>query len=202
LKRELIVGITGASGSAVAVSLLRALLRQEAVGRIDLIVSDHALPVLSQELEAPGLDADRLVDRFLEGDHRVTTYRNDQLAAPIASGSCRTDGMLVVPCSVNTLAAIASGRADRLIDRAADVALKERRPLLLAVRETPLSATHLENMLKVTRNGAVVFPICPAFYARPGSTEEMLDNFVLRLLDHLCLEADRGYRWGGGPARG
>jgi 4-hydroxy-3-polyprenylbenzoate decarboxylase len=183
------------------VALLRALLRQPAVGRIHLIFSEPAFIVVAQELDAPGLDADGFVRRFLEGDRRIVAYRNGQLAAPIASGSHRTAGMVIVPCSVNTLAAIAGGISDRLMTRAADVVLKERRPLLLAVRETPLSAVHLENMLRVSRNGATIFPISPAFYARPASFEEMLDNFVLRLLDHLGLAPDRGYRWGG-PATG
>ena len=199
--KELIVGVTGASGAMAAVALLRALLRQEAVGRIHLVVSEPAFTVIGQELEAPGLDAAGFVRRFLDGDRRILPYRNDQLAAPIASGSHRTHGMVIIPCSVNTLAAIATGIADRLMTRAADVVLKERRPLLLAIREAPLGTVHLENMLRVSRNGAVVFPIAPAFYARPASLEEMLDNFVLRLLDHLGLEPDRGYRWGG-PAAG
>ncbi len=198
--KELIVGVTGASGSAAAVALMRALLRQGEVGRIHLVISDAAFTVMSQELDAPGLDAEGFVRRFLEGDRRVVAYRNGQLAAPIASGSHRTHGMVIIPCSVNTLAAIAAGIADRLLTRAADVVLKERRPLLLAVRETPLGTVHLENMLRVSRNGAVVFPISPAFYARPASQEEMLDNFVLRLLDHLGLEPDKGYRWGGPDA--
>ncbi|MFQ5669261.1 MAG: UbiX family flavin prenyltransferase [Acidobacteriota bacterium] len=197
---ELIVGVTGASGAALAVSFLRALLRQKSITRVHLIISQHAFPVLSQELKAPQLDGQGFVRQFLEGNERIQFLRDDQLAAPIASGSHRTDGMVIVPCSANTLASVATGRADRLISRAADVVLKERRSLLLAVRETPLSTTHLENMLRASRNGAVIFPVCPAFYARPRSVEELIQNFALRLLNHLGLDADRGYRWGTPPA--
>ena len=199
VQRELIVAATGASGAALTVSLISALLRQEAVGRVHLLCSEAALPVMAQELKAPDLDARSFIDRFLGGDKRVTPWRNDQLAAPMASGSYRIAGMVIAPCSMNTLAAVSHGIADRLITRAADVTLKERRPLLLCVRETPLGAVHLQNMLQVTRNGATVFPLCPAFYAQPDSTADMLDNFVLRLLDHLHLDADRGYRWGTPP---
>lgn len=201
MKRELIVGATGASGAAVTVALLRALLRQEQVSRIHLIWSDAAMPVMSQELQVPGLDVGNFKTRFLQDDRRVTTWRNDQLAAPIASGSYTTGGMIIVPCSMNTLAAVSHGIADRLLTRAADVILKERRPLLLAVRETPLSLIHLENMARVTRSGATVFPLCPAFYAQPDSIETMVEDFTLRLLDHLGLAADRGFRWGITPHR-
>jgi 4-hydroxy-3-polyprenylbenzoate decarboxylase len=196
---ELIVAATGASGSSLTLALFQALLRQEAVGRIHFMCSEAALPVMAQELQASDLDARSFIDRFLDGDKRVTPWRNDQLAAPMASGSYRTGGMVIAPCSMNTLAAVSHGIADGLITRAADVTLKERRPLLMAVRETPLGRVHLKNMLQATENGATIFPLCPAFYAHPASTTDMLDNFVLRLLDHLHLDADRGYRWGTPP---
>jgi polyprenyl P-hydroxybenzoate/phenylacrylic acid decarboxylase-like protein len=190
MSAEFIVGVTGASGSAVTLSLLRALLRQEQVTRVHLICSSAAMPVMAQELGIADMDARALVQKLLDGDKR----------APIASGSYRAAGMVIAPCSMNTLAAVSQGLADNLMTRAADVTLKERRPLLMAVRETPLSAVHLENMLRATRNGSTIFPLCPAFYAHPDSVEEMLDNFVLRLLDHLGLTADRGYRWGTPPS--
>jgi 4-hydroxy-3-polyprenylbenzoate decarboxylase len=199
--REVIVGITGASGAPVALALLRALLRRDDLSRLHLILSDWAPPVLAQELESPGLDGPTFVRRFLEGDRRITLWRNDQMAAPIASGSHPTAGMVVVPCSVQTLGAIASGLGDRLLLRAADVTIKERRPLLLAVRETPLSAIHIENMRRVTGAGATVFPIAPAYYARPKSLAEMDENFVARLMDHLGMRSDRGFRWGEPPAQ-
>lgn len=200
MSAEFIVGVTGASGSAVTLSLLRALLRQEQVTRVHLICSSAAMPVMAQELGIADMDARALVQKLLDGDKRISTWRNDQIAAPIASGSYRAAGMVIAPCSMNTLAAVSQGLADNLMTRAADVTLKERRPLLMAVRETPLSAVHLENMLRATRNGSTIFPLCPAFYAHPDSVEEMLDNFVLRLLDHLGLTADRGYRWGTPPS--
>lgn len=195
------MGATGASGAAVTVALMRALLRQEQVSRIHLIWSDAALQVMSQELKISGLDVGTFKTRFLEDDPRVITWRNDQLAAPMASGSYPTGGMVIVPCSMNTLAAVSHGIADRLLTRAADVVLKERRPLLLAVRETPLSLIHLENMARATRAGATIFPLCPAFYAQPDSMEKMVEDFTLRLLDHLGLAADRGFRWGMTPHR-
>ena len=196
MSRELVVGLTGASGGAVGVGLLRALQRCAEVSRVHVVVSEAAEIVLAQELELPRGGAAALIARCLEGDARFTPWRNDQMAAPIASGSHRTSGMVIAPCSMHTLACVAQGLADRLIHRAADVTLKERRPLLLAVRETPLGAVHLENMTRVTRNGAVVFPICPAFYARPATLDDAIDNFIMRLLDHLGLPADRGVRWG------
>lgn len=196
MSRELIVAATGASGAMVTVALLQALLRQEEVSRIHLIWSDAAAPVMSQELASPGLNIGTFKARFLEDDPRVTPWRNDQLAAPIASGSYPTGGMVIAPCSMNTLAAVSHGIADRLLTRAADVILKERRPLLLAVRETPLSVIHLQNMVQATRAGATVFPLCPAFYAQPESMVKMVEDFTLRLLDHLGLAADRGFRWG------
>ena len=198
MSRELVVGLTGASGAAVGVALLRALQRCSEVDRVHVVVSEAAEIVLAQELDVPRGGAAALIARCLDGDGRFTPWRNDQLAAPIASGSHRTSGMVIAPCSMRTLACVAQGLADRLIHRAADVALKERRPLLLAVRETPLGSVHLENMTRVTRHGAIVFPVCPAFYARPATLEAVLDNFVMRLLDHLGLPADRGVRWGEG----
>lgn len=196
MSRELVVGLTGASGGAVGLALLRALRRCPEVGRVHVVVSEAAEIVLAQELDLQRGGAASLIARCLDGDARFTPWRNDQMAAPIASGSHRTSGMVIAPCSMRTLACVAQGHSDRLIHRAADVTLKERRPLLLAVRETPLGAVHLENMTRVTRHGAVVFPVCPAFYARPATIDDLLDNFIMRLLDHLGLPADRGVRWG------
>ena len=177
-------------------TLLRALVRQSTVQRVHLVFSEAALCVVAQEMKMPGVTPAGFVERFLEGARQVTVYRNDQIAAPFASGSYRVAGMAIVPCSMNTLGHVAAGLSDNLIGRAADVMLKERRPLLLAVRETPLGTTHIENMLRTTRAGALVFPICPAYYADPASIQDINENFVMRLLDHLGLDADRGQRWG------
>ena len=201
MNRDLIIGVTGASGAGVALTLLRSLVGQEAVDRIHLVLSDAALSVVAQEMKVPNLTTASFVERFLKGAGRVTSYGNDQIAAPFASGSHRARGMVIVPCSMNTLGSIAGGLSSNLIGRAADVMLKERRPLLLAVRETPLGLTHIENMLRVTRAGAVVFPICPAYYADPASVQEINENFVMRLLDHLGLESELGRRWGMPPTR-
>lgn len=199
MSHEVIVGVTGASGAGVAVTLLRALVRQQAVERLHLVFSEAALAVVAQEMKVSRMTPAGFVERYLEGARQVTVYRNDQIAAPFASGSHPTIGMVVVPCSMNTLGLVATGLSPNLIGRAADVMLKERRPLLLAVRETPLGATHIENMLRATRAGAIVFPICPAYYAHPSSVQEINENFVMRLLDHLGLEPDRGRRWAAPP---
>lgn len=125
------------------------------------------------------------------------TYNNNDMAAPISSGSFRTDGMIVVPCSMKTLASINSGICDDLISRAADVILKERRKLVLVTRETPLSDIHLRNMLEVSRSGAIIFPPMPAFYIRPGSVDELVNHSVGRMLDLFDLDMEGFERWTG-----
>jgi 4-hydroxy-3-polyprenylbenzoate decarboxylase len=130
------------------------------------------------------------------GNDLVTVHANDDLSAPVASGSFLHAGMIVSPCSMGTLGRIASGVSMSLIDRAADVSLKERRPLILVARETPLSAIHLENMLTVTRAGAVVLPPVPAFYAKPRSIDDLIELTVSRVLDLVGLPRPDAFRWG------
>ncbi|MFQ5719148.1 MAG: UbiX family flavin prenyltransferase [Acidobacteriota bacterium] len=199
MRGEYIVGVTGASGAVVSVGLLRALVCAPELERIHLVFSTAGLAVTAQELDAAGLTAAGFVERFLDRSPRVVSYRNDQIAAPFASGSHPVSGMVIVPCSMNTLGAVAGGLSPNLITRAADVMLKERLPLLLAVRETPLGATHIENMLRATRAGAMIFPVCPAYYIAPTSVAEITDHFVMRLLDHLGVPASTGKRWGSPP---
>lgn len=183
--KRLIVALTGASGTIFGVRLLQ---RLRGTGiETHLVMSRWAARTLVHETPYTPEHIHKLADVV----HPLT----DQ-GAPISSGSFITMGMVVVPCSARTLAAIAHGIGDNLIHRAADVVLKERRKLVLAVRESPLSEIHLENMLKLSRMGAVIAPPLPAFYARPQSIDEMVDHSVARLLDQLGIHLD-AERWSG-----
>lgn len=182
---RILVSVTGASGVAYARRLI------EVLGeRADVIVSRDAEPVIKFET---GLT----VKEFTDGAARV--YRGEDLAAGPASGSHRFEALVVVPCSGTTLAKIAAGMADNLVTRAAAVALKEQRKLILVHRETPLSAVALENLLKLARLGVVVMPPSPGFYGRPKAVSDLVDFVVARILDHLGVEHDLGPRWDGPP---
>jgi len=182
---RLIVGITGATGAIFGVRLLEAL-RQSAV-ETHLIVSKWGAHTLAEETSY-SLDRVRQMATY--------SYPATDQGAAISSGSFLTSGMVVAPCSVRTLAAIASGQGDNLIHRAADVILKERRKLVLLVRETPLNEIHLENMLKLSRMGVVILPPVPAFYNHPQSLEETVDHVVMRTLDQFGIHMDLAERWG------
>ncbi|MCG2869764.1 MAG: UbiX family flavin prenyltransferase [Vulcanisaeta sp.] len=187
--RRFIVGITGASGVIYGVRFLEAIKRYASDSEVHLVISNAAVRVLRHEL---GLDREyiaRLADRV---------YGEDELDAPIASGSFRHDGMVIIPCSMKTLASIAHGIADNLITRAADVTLKERRKLILVIRETPLNLVHIRNMELVTLAGAIVMPASPAFYHRPRSIDDLVNFIVGRVLDLLGIENDLYSRWGQG----
>jgi 4-hydroxy-3-polyprenylbenzoate decarboxylase len=187
--RRFIVGITGASGVIYGVRFLEAIKHYASDSEVHLVISNAAVRVLRHEL---GLDREyiaRLADRV---------YGEDELDAPIASGSFRHDGMVIIPCSMKTLASIAHGIADNLITRAADVALKERRKLILVIRETPLNLVHIRNMELVTLAGAIVMPASPAFYHRPRSIDDLVNFIVGRVLDLLGIENDLYRRWGQG----
>jgi 4-hydroxy-3-polyprenylbenzoate decarboxylase len=193
-KRPIVVAITGASGAPYAVRLLEALVQAERP--VQLIVSSHGVRLLQTETDIGSVEALREHVGASAWDRWITTYDdNDRGAAP-ASGSALNAGMVICPCSMGTLSAIAAGSSRSLVERAADVALKERRPLLLVPRETPLSAIHLENMLRVTRAGAVVMPAAPGFYNRPGSIVDLVNFMVARVLDHLGVEHALITRWG------
>lgn len=195
--RPIVVAITGASGAPYAVRLLESLVR---AGRaVQLIVSSHGLRLLDTELGIGSVDALR---KKVGGDwHRfVTEFDDSDRGAAPASGSALSAGMVICPCSMGTLSAIAQGSSRSLVERAADVTLKERRPLILVPRETPLSAIHLENMLRVTRAGAIVMPAAPGFYHRPQSIDDLVNFIVARVLDHLGVEQKLVARWGGGDA--
>jgi len=192
--RPIVVAITGASGAPYAVRLLEALVTAERP--VQLIVSSHGLRLLSTELDIDSVGALRTRVGEPGWDRWVKCFDdNDRGAAP-ASGSALNAGMVICPCSMGTLSAIAVGASRSLVERAADVALKERRPLVLVPRETPLSAIHLENMLRVTRAGAVVMPASPGFYHRPSGVGDLVDFIVARVLDHLGVLHRLVARWG------
>jgi len=186
--RRLVVGITGASGAVYGVRVLERL--AELSVETHLVVSKWARITIDHETGRSLSDLKALADfYYAEGDQ----------AAVVSSGSFPTDGMLVVPCSVKTLAAIAGGFAQNLLCRAADVTLKERRRLVLAVRETPLHAVHLRNMLTLTEMGAIIAPPVPAFYNRPTTLDELVDQTAIRLLDQFGFEIESSARWNGMP---
>jgi 4-hydroxy-3-polyprenylbenzoate decarboxylase len=167
-----------------------------------LIVSSHGWRLLDTESGVASLAALRERVGAAAWDAHVTVFDDGDRGARPASGSARNAGMVICPCSMGTVAAIAAGTSRSLVERAADVALKERRPLVLVPRETPLSAIHLENMLRVTRAGAVVLPAAPGFYHRPSTIAELVDFVVARVLDHLGVEHAVGHRWGEEPGDG
>ena len=193
-----VVAVTGASGAPYAVRLLRAL--AELGCPVWLVVSTHGWRLLDTESAIPTLAALREAVGPGAWDRHVTLFDDGDRGARPASGSARTRAMVVCPCSMGTLAAIVAGTSRSLVERAADVTLKERRPLLVVTRETPLSAIHLENMLRLTRAGGVVLPAAPGFYHRPRGIDDLVDFLVARVLDHLGLEHAVGRRWGEPPA--
>ncbi|HWL40158.1 MAG TPA: flavin prenyltransferase UbiX [Gemmatimonadaceae bacterium] len=191
----IVVGITGASGAPYAVRLLQHLVSENRT--VSLIVSKYGLRLLDTEMGIPSMDALRLAVGAEKWDSCVQSYSNDDRGAPPASGSALTSGMIVCPCSMGTLSAISVGASRSLIERAADVTLKERRKLVLVPRETPLSAIHLSNMLRLTRAGAVVMPAAPGFYHRPKQISDLVDFVVARMLDQLGVEQSLVKRWQG-----
>lgn len=186
---RLIVAMTGATGAVLGVRLLETLRTRPDI-ESHLVMSRWARSTIQTETGLSAAAAAKLAD---------VVYKPDDLSAPIASGSFRTAGMVVVPCSMKTLAGIRTGYSSGLIGRAADVVLKERRRLVLVARETPLSEVHLENMLALRRMGADIVPPMPAFYNRPRTVDDLLDHLVARVLDQLALDMP-ARRWDGPPA--
>lgn len=189
-------GITGASGAPYAVRLLRAL--NESATPTRLIISSYGWRLLAEETGIEGLEA---LQRATGDWSRVELYDSLDRGATPASGSAPSAGMVICPCSMGTLASIAAGTSRNLVERAADVALKERHPLILVPRETPLSLVHLENMTRLTRAGAVIMPAAPGFYHRPESIADLVDFVVARILDHLGVEHRVGRRWKSGETQ-
>jgi flavin prenyltransferase len=187
------LAVTGASGAPYAVRVLRAL--NDARVDLRLIISRYGWRLLAEETGIEGEEALRAAT----GDwSRVTLYDVMDRGATPASGSAPSRGMVIVPCSMGTLSSIAAGTSRNLVERAADVALKERRPLILVPRETPLSAIHLENMLRLTRAGATIMPAAPGFYHRPETVDDLVDFMAARILDHLQVPHQLGRRWKSG----
>jgi 4-hydroxy-3-polyprenylbenzoate decarboxylase len=188
------VAITGASGAVFCRELLRALEADARVARVHFVASENSLRVIAEELGVSGRS--NLVEKLLGAKPAKTVVLSDaDVGAAIASGSHPSDGMIVLPCSMGTLAHIAQGLADSLIARAADVTLKERRPLILCVRETPFNRIHLRNMTLAAEAGATIFPVIPAFYNHPVDSDEMARQFVFRVLGHIGLSQPGAYVW-------
>lgn len=191
---NLTIAATGASGGVFAQEMLRAVERDARIKTVNFIASDGALRVFAEELSISGRND--LVNQLLGAkSEKIRQQAVDDIGANIASGSYPTDAMIVIPCSMGTLARIANGMAARLIERAADVCLKENRPLVLCVRETPLNKIHLRNMTFAADAGATIYPLIPTFYNKPQDSTEMAKQFVARVLAHVGLEQDEMYRW-------
>ncbi len=191
---HLTLAITGASGAVLAREALRALEADERVSRVHFVASENSLRVLAEELGVSGRND--LIEKLLSSKtKKIIQHADADIGAPIASGSHPSNGMIILPCSMGTLAAIALGLADSLIARAADVTLKERRPLILCVRETPFNRIHLRNMTLAAEAGATIFPCIPAFYNHPAGPEEMIRQFVCRVLAHVGLPQPGAYVW-------
>jgi 4-hydroxy-3-polyprenylbenzoate decarboxylase len=205
--KKYILAITGASGSIFGIRLLKELLK---VSEVHLVISSNTFPIIKDET---GLDwttesqqsavssqqskkTEDIIRKYFKTE-RLFYYEDRQMGSPIASGSFKTDGMLVVPCSMKTLSGIANGYANNLIERAADVTIKEGRPLLLSPREIPFSAIHLENMLKLARLGVKIVPPVPAFYHQPKNLDDIVNFIVGKILDTFSIEHTLFKRWGG-----
>jgi 4-hydroxy-3-polyprenylbenzoate decarboxylase len=198
---NLTLAVTGASGSIFAAEMLRALDADARVSRVNFIASDAALRVFAEEMQFSGRNG--LVEKLLGADRtaapgfqsKIQQHPEADIGANVASGSYPSDGMIVLPCSMGTLAGIAQGLASNLIERAADVCLKERRPLILCVRETPFNRIHLRNMQLASDVSATIFPVMPALYNLPQTTTEMAHQFVARVLAHIGLRQPGAFEW-------
>jgi flavin prenyltransferase len=193
---SLTVAITGASGAVFGQTLLQALDTDSRVERVHFIPSENSLRVLAEEMQISGRNG--LTEKLLgKPSKKIQQLSESDIAAPVASGSYPSSGMIILPCSMGTLAGIANGLAQNLIERAADVCLKERRPLILCVRETPFNKIHLRNMGLAADAGATIFPVIPAFYNKPVDSTEMARQFVARVLAHIGLPQPGAYVWKG-----
>jgi 4-hydroxy-3-polyprenylbenzoate decarboxylase len=192
--RNITLAVTGASGSIYAAEALRALASDTRVTKINFIASESALRVFAEEVNLSGRNG--LAEKLLGAScSKVQQHSENDIGANIASGSYPTEAMIILPCSMGTLASIANGLAANLIQRAADVCLKENRPLLLCVRETPFNRIHLRNMQLASDAGATIFPVIPTLYNLPQTTEDMARNFVHRVLAHIGLPQPNAYQW-------
>lgn len=193
------VGVTGASGAILAQKTLALLDADPRVARVHLVVTDTGQRLFAEELGISAGDPAQLPARILgKAATKIEVLANKDVGASVASGSYSVDAMIVIPCSMGTLAAIANGISDDLIARAADVMLKEGRKLVLCVRDTPFNRVHLENMLRAQQAGAVIMPAIPAFYHQPKTIDELVTQYVCRVLGQAGLAQEKMYRWQGG----
>ncbi|MGO8794892.1 MAG: UbiX family flavin prenyltransferase [Candidatus Sulfotelmatobacter sp.] len=205
--QNLTIATTGASGSVFLRQLLRAVERDDRVQTVNLVASDSGMRVMAEELGIQGRSnwIEQIVGekpdfsnaRGKRKLHKIKEQANADIGANVASGSYPADAMVVIPCSMGTLARIATGVASHLIERAADVCLKEKRPLVLCVRETPLNKIHIRNLYRAADAGATIFPLIPAFYYRPATLDDMAREFAYRVLAHLGLPQADAFRWKG-----
>ena len=200
-KQIVTVGVTGASGAILAQKTLALLEEDPRVARVHLVVTEAGQRLFAEELGIASGDLKQLPSRMLgHAVAKVDVLPNKDVGASIASGSYAVDSMVVIPCSMGTLGAIASGISDELLARAADVMLKEGRKLVLCVRDTPFNRVNLENMLRAQQAGAVIMPAVPAFYHQPKTIDDLVTQFVCRVLAQIGLSQDKMYRWAGTPA--
>lgn len=192
------VGVTGASGAILAQKALALLEDDARVARVHLVVTEAGQRLFAEELGLASGDLKQLPSRILgRPTHKIEILSNKDVGASIASGSYEVDSMIVIPCSMGTLAAVANGTSDDLIARAADVMLKEGRKLVLCIRDTPFSRVHLENMLRAQQAGGVIMPVVPAFYDQPKTIDDLAMQYVCRVLAQVGLPQERMYRWAG-----
>jgi flavin prenyltransferase len=192
------VGVTGASGALLAQKALALLENDARVARVHLVVTETGQRLFAEELGLTSGDLKQLPSRILgRATNKIEILPNKDVGASIASGSYEVDAMLVIPCSMGTLAAVANGTSDDLIARAADVMLKEGRKLVLCIRDTPFNRIHLENMLRAQEAGAVIMPVIPAFYDQPQTIDDLVTQYTCRVLAQMGLPQERMYRWAG-----
>jgi len=195
------VGVTGASGAVLAQKALQLLEADSRVGHVHLVITEAGQRLFAEELAISSGDLQQLPSRILGATPRkIALLSNKNVGASIASGSHHVDAMLVIPCSMGTLGAIASGISDDLVSRSADVTLKEGRKLVLCVRDTPFNRIHLENMLRAQQAGAVIMPAVPAFYHQPKTIDDLVTQYVCRVLAQIDLPQQEMYRWAGSLA--
>jgi 4-hydroxy-3-polyprenylbenzoate decarboxylase len=192
--QNLTVATTGASGALFLKQLLLTIERDRRIQTVNFIASDSALRVLAEELDLRGRS--RVVNQIIgTSSRKIHEQSNADIGANVASGSYPADAMVVIPCSVGSLGRIANGTGSHLIERAADVCLKEKRPLVLCVRETPLNKIHIRNMFRAADAGATIFPLIPALYNRPATLDVMARDFAFRVLAHIGLPQPDAFRW-------
>ena len=200
-KQIVTVGVTGASGAILAQKTLLLLEEDPRVARVHLVVTETGQRLLAEELGIPSGDLKQLPSRILgRPAAKIEILPNKDVGASIASGSYAVDAMVVIPCSMNTLGAIANGVSEDLVARAAEVMLKEGRKLVLCVRDTPFNRVHLENMLRAQQAGATIMPAVPAFYHHPKTIDDLVTQYVCRVLAQIHLAQEKMYRWAGTPS--